>query len=110
MPIKKTEDKNAYTPILPKQSDSTNSKDISLSDLSPKDKPWDKHRGFADRVQSHYAGSKFERYAQRVSFCSQILEFGLNMVKDDTLRLKLRSAKFCDVEGEGLSGTAENHE
>ena len=97
MPIKKTEDKNAYTPILPKQSDSTNSKDISLSDLSPKDKPWDKHRGFADRVQSHYAGSKFERYAQRVSFCSQILEFGLNMVKDDTLRLKLRSAKFCRV-------------
>ena len=97
MPIKKTEDKNAYTPILSKQSDSTNSKDISLSDLSPKDKPWDKHRGFADRVQSHYAGSKFERYAQRVSFCSQILEFGLNMVKDDTLRLKLRSAKFCRV-------------
>jgi plasmid rolling circle replication initiator protein Rep len=95
MPIGKTE--NSHTPILPEQTDSTNSKDILLSELSPQDKPWDKHRGFADTIQSHYNGSKFDRYAQRVSFCSQLLEFGLTPGDDETIRLKLRSAKFCRV-------------
>jgi plasmid rolling circle replication initiator protein Rep len=96
MPVKKTE--NTCTSILTEQSDSTNGTDeLSLSDVSPKDKPWDKHRGFADRVQLHYVGSKFDRYAERISFCSQLLEFGLNAAEDDTIRLKLRSAKFCRV-------------
>ena len=96
VPIKKTDKTSA--PILSDQSQQTNSADaLYLSDVSPKDKPWDKHRGFADRVQSHYAGSKFERYSERISFCSLILEFGMNMAEDDTLKLKLRSAKFCRV-------------
>jgi hypothetical protein len=38
----------------------------ALSDLSPGDKPWDKHRNFADRVQSHYNGSEFQAYSNRV--------------------------------------------
>jgi plasmid rolling circle replication initiator protein Rep len=95
MPIEKTE--NSHTLILPEQTDSTNSKDVLLSDLSPKDKPWDKHRGFADTIQSHYNGSKFDRYSQRISFCSQLLEFGLKAAEDETIQLKLRSAKFCRV-------------
>jgi plasmid rolling circle replication initiator protein Rep len=96
VPARKTE--NTSAPILADQSKQSNSAEaLYLSDVSQKDKPWDKHRGFADRVQSHYAGSKFERYAERVSFCSQILEFGLNAGEDDTIRLKLRSAKFCRV-------------
>ena len=96
MPIKKTDKTSA--PILTDQSKQTNSADaLNLSDVSPKDKPWDKHRGFADRVQSYYAGSKFERYSERISFCSLILEFGMNMAEDDILKLKLRSAKFCRV-------------
>jgi len=96
MPVKKTE--NTSTPILTEQSSSTNRIDaLNLSDLSPQDKPWDKHRGFADRVQSHYVGSKFDRYAERISFCSQLLEFGLNAAEDDTIKLKLRAAKFCRV-------------
>lgn len=97
MPIRKTEEEKACTPILLEQTDSTNSKDVLLSDLSPKDKPWDKHRGFADTIQSHYNGSKFDRYSQRISFCSQLLEFGLKAAEDKTIQLKLRSAKFCRV-------------
>jgi plasmid rolling circle replication initiator protein Rep len=97
MPIRKTEEEKACTPILLEQTDSTNSKDVLLSDLSPKDKPWDKHRGFADTIQSHYNGSKFDRYSQRISFCSQLLEFGLKAAEDETIQLKLRSAKFCRV-------------
>ena len=97
MPIKKKIDKTS-APILVEHSEQSNTKETpNLSDLSPKDKPWDKHRGFADRVQSHYAGSKYERYSERVSFCSQLLEFGLSPTDDDTLKLKLRGAKFCRV-------------
>jgi plasmid rolling circle replication initiator protein Rep len=96
VPIKKTDKTSA--PILADQSKQSNSADaLNLSDVSLKDKPWDKHRGFADRVQSHYVGSKFERYSERISFCSLILEFGMNMAEDYTLKLKLRSAKFCRV-------------
>lgn len=75
----------------------SNSQSLALSDVSPKDKPWDKHRAFADRVQSHYAGSQFDDYSKRVSFCAQLLEFGFGMSTDDTLKLKLKSAKFCRV-------------
>ena len=96
MSVKKTE--NASTLIVTQQSDSINSAEVlCLSDISPKDKPWDKHRGFGDRVQLHYVGSKFDRYAERISFCSQLLEFGLNADVDGAIKLKLRSAKFCRV-------------
>lgn len=68
----------------------------ALSDLSPGDKPWDKHRSFADRVESHYRGSEFQDYSNRVRDCSQLLGFGLAF-EDDSAKLKLRSAKFCRV-------------
>jgi plasmid rolling circle replication initiator protein Rep len=71
--------------------------ELYLSEVSPQDKPWDKHRSFADTVQSHYTGSKFEKYGERISFCSQLLEFGLVPTDEDILRFKLRSAKFCRV-------------
>lgn len=70
----------------------------ALADLSPRDKPWDKHRSNADHVEAHYRGSEFDGYASRVSICSQLLEFGLVPDWDDaTLKLKLRSARFCRV-------------
>jgi plasmid rolling circle replication initiator protein Rep len=69
----------------------------ALSDLSPGDKPWDKHRSFADRVESHYRGSDFDDYSRRVKDCSQLLSFGLTFQEDSSLRLKLRSARFCRV-------------
>jgi plasmid rolling circle replication initiator protein Rep len=70
---------------------------IYLSDISPEDKPWDKHRKYADTVESHYSGSDFDKYAERMSFCSLLLEFGFNTTEDDSLKLKLWSAKFCRV-------------
>ncbi len=42
---------------------------LTLSDISPRDKTWDKHRANADIVSNYYAGSAkgcFNRYAQRV--------------------------------------------
>jgi plasmid rolling circle replication initiator protein Rep len=70
----------------------------ALSDLSQKDKPWDKHRGNADKVANHYRGSEFQKYAQRVDFCSQLLDFRLVPDADEgELKLKLSSARFCRV-------------
>lgn len=70
----------------------------ALSDLSPRDKPWDKHRGNADKVAALYAGSEFQDYSDRVAFCSEFLRFGLVPDPDEgSLMFKLRSARFCRV-------------
>ena len=70
----------------------------ALSDLSPRDKPWDKHRGNADYIEAHYRGSEFSQYASRITFCSQLLEFGLVPTEDmGSLKMKLRGSRFCRV-------------
>lgn len=71
----------------------------ALSDLSDKDKPWDKHRANADKVSNYYRGTEeFHRYSQRIDFCSQLLDFRLVPDADvGELKLKLSSARFCRV-------------
>lgn len=75
--------------------ETSNSAKAALSDLSPQDKPWDKHRAFADRVEGFYAGSVFHRYSERIHYCSELLQFGLVDAGDTSLKLKLRAARFC---------------
>jgi plasmid rolling circle replication initiator protein Rep len=82
------------TTSLASDADTANS-NPALSDLSSKDKPWDKHRSFADKAESLYRGGEFNAYADRIHFCSELLEFGLQQDMDDTLKLKLRNARFC---------------
>jgi plasmid rolling circle replication initiator protein Rep len=86
----KTDIKNTDVPILHDES-------LSLTDLSPKDKPWDKHRSNSDRVANHYAGSDFHRYSERMTFCSELLDFKLTPSDDGSCALKLSSARFCRV-------------
>lgn len=75
---------------------SNNQQSISLSDVSPQDKPWDKHRSFADRVEGFYkSSSEFQRYGERIHYCSELLQFGLALQDDESLKLKLRAARFC---------------
>ncbi|MBV8802935.1 MAG: protein rep [Gammaproteobacteria bacterium] len=70
----------------------------NLSDLSQEDKPWDKHRGNADKVTAYYTGSEFQGYADRVFFCSELLDFRLVPNGDEgLLKFKLSSARFCRV-------------
>jgi plasmid rolling circle replication initiator protein Rep len=69
----------------------------TLSDLSPRDKPWDKHRNNADKVSSHYTGSEFHRYSDRMTFCSELLDFKLTPNNDGEYGLKLSCARFCRV-------------
>jgi plasmid rolling circle replication initiator protein Rep len=75
--------------------------DEYLSDLSPKDKPWDRHRGEADDVREVYGGSPIERhrrYGVRVESCSQVIAFARDPPKDGIpSNLKLKAAWFCRV-------------
>ncbi|MFB2832999.1 protein rep [Floridanema evergladense] len=75
-----------------------NSDAPSLSDLSERDKPWDKHRSNADKVSSFYNRSEFQNYSDRVYFCSEFLDFRLTPDESEGgLRLKLNAARFCRV-------------
>lgn len=85
------------TSIVASQPSDVTNQAPSLSEISPGDKPWDKHRSFADRVESHYQGSEFQDYSLRVRDCSQLLGFGLTLQDDSTMKLKLKAAKFCRV-------------
>ena len=68
-----------------------------LSDLSPKDKPWDTHRAIADTVENLYRAAKSDRYADRIQNCGKLLEYSLNGNDDGDVAFKLQSAKFCRV-------------
>jgi hypothetical protein len=87
----------ASVSILASKSGDAKTQTPALSDLSPGDKPWDKHRSFADGVQSHYNGSEFQDYSSRVRDCSQLLSFGMTFQDDSSLKLKLKAARFCRV-------------
>jgi plasmid rolling circle replication initiator protein Rep len=69
---------------------------IGLSDLSERDKVWDKHKANNDRVANHYAGSEFQGYSQRMTFCSELLEFKI-VAGEKRSGLKLSGARFCRV-------------
>jgi plasmid rolling circle replication initiator protein Rep len=85
------------TPIISPDLDDSN-RTPALSDISQRDKPWDKHRANADKVSNHYKGSDFEQYANRIDFCSQLLDFKLTPDTDvGELKLKLSAARFCRV-------------
>ena len=68
-----------------------------LVDLSPRDKPWNKHRKNSDVVSDYYAQSEFQNYSDRVRFCSEFLDFRLVPEDQGVYSLKLASARFCRV-------------
>ncbi len=82
------------TPESLQQSDSP-----GLADLSDRDQVWDKHRANADKVSNHYRGNKrFDKYSQRIDFCSQLLDFRLVPEPEEgVLKLKLSASRFCRV-------------
>ena len=49
-----------------------------LSDLSERDKPWDKHRVNCDTTANYYKGSEFDKYAERMNECSGLFKAGAN--------------------------------
>lgn len=74
--------------------------DEYLSDVSPRHKPWDVHRGEADDVRAVYEESpvgRHQKYALRVENCSQVLEFARDPPANGKQKLKLKNAWFCRV-------------
>ena len=91
---------NGHIPSLPNSfSEEQGKSALALSEVSPKDKCWDKHRRSADLVADLYRGNiAFDSYARRMDSCAQILDFKL--VPDaelGNLLLKLSAAHFCRV-------------
>ena len=70
-----------------------------LTDYSPKDAPWDVHRGQSDDVGGIYASAAdFERYAARMADCGGVLRFGwVTTPETGETALRLREAHFCRV-------------
>lgn len=69
--------------------------DKALSDLSPKDKSWDKHKGYVSALAALYSQLGDLRYSQRLLDCSRWLEFALVASDADEIKLKLFAARFC---------------
>jgi plasmid rolling circle replication initiator protein Rep len=73
----------------------------ALSEVSPKDRPWDTHRAFSDDVQGVLYRSDetdFKKQALRISKCAQSLFFGWNANQETgECRLKLKTTFFCRV-------------
>ena len=91
---------NGLTPSLPNSLSKEEGKSaVALSELSPRDRSWDKHRHSADLVANLYRGEDgFDTYAQRMDLCAQILDFKLVPDLDlGELQLKLSAAHFCRV-------------
>jgi plasmid rolling circle replication initiator protein Rep len=78
-------------------SDFSSDSEVYLSEVSPRDKPWDAHRSSTSAVQRIYRGTEFDRYAERMYVCSHRLQFAL--VSDETggQRFKLLASHFCRV-------------
>jgi plasmid rolling circle replication initiator protein Rep len=68
-----------------------------LSDISPADKPWDIHRSQCDEIAKIYDSIGYDRYAERIGECSQLLTYALKATDDGEVKLKLREARFCRV-------------
>lgn len=70
---------------------------VYLSDQSPKDKPWDGHRGQSEAVKALYGLGGFDRYSERMGECSNRLQFALKPDEQGDVVFKLFAARFCRV-------------
>lgn len=69
-----------------------------LTDLSPRDKPWDVHKWQGGQVRNLYQGTIHDPYAGRIDRCSGELSFCWALdTKTEQMRLKLKACRFCRV-------------
>lgn len=93
--IKHGSDSNFVKPIIANTIQSENQ--VALSALSEKDKPWDIHRNESDKIEDYYKNTHYNKYADRIHFCSEFLDFVLKEHEAGEIKLKLKSARFCRV-------------
>lgn len=69
---------------------------IYLSDVSSKDKTWDRLRAASDKVKNLYRGTIFDCYADRIAACSGILSFKVfHDPGTGVIRFILSGSNFC---------------
>lgn len=90
-------DESSFCPsiVAPKLRSSGNTP--ALSDLSERDKPWDKHRAESDRIEEFYRDTDFHQLGVKIHFCAELLDFKLTPNNHGELQLKLANARFCRV-------------
>lgn len=85
--------------ILPPFTSCASIGDIYLSDYSPSDVKWDKHRGNTEAIGAIYATNPaYSRFAYRMAACSTLLGFSRGIDTDTgESKIKLQKAMFCKV-------------
>lgn len=68
-----------------------------LTDLSRKDRIWDKRKAQADRYSALYIDTLYHEYSKRIGDCSNRLVFKIGLQDNNKKRLKLKTARFCRV-------------
>jgi plasmid rolling circle replication initiator protein Rep len=69
-----------------------------LSEISPKDKSWDKHKSESKLVARLYQNTPLDRYSHRIAECSGYLSFKWVIdPKTQEPKLKLNGCRFCHV-------------
>lgn len=68
-----------------------------LTDLSRKDKPWDKNKASADGFKTLYMGTSYHAYGHRIANCSRRLVFNVGTQDNKKKRYRLKIAMFCRV-------------
>lgn len=68
-----------------------------LTELSPRDKPWDKRKAQADCYQTLYLDTSYHKRAERIANCSSRLVFKTGLQDNKRRRYKLKTAMFCRV-------------
>jgi plasmid rolling circle replication initiator protein Rep len=68
-----------------------------LAEISPADQSWDAYRTQSDEISKLYDLCGYDRYAERISQCSEWLMYALKSNDEGEIKLKLRDARFCRV-------------
>ena len=71
--------------------------DLSLEDVSPKDKPWNTHKKNNRQVAEIYKLGGFDRYVERLNDCANSLTFELKEDDEGKTHFRLSHARFCRV-------------
>lgn len=66
-----------------------------LSDLSDRDKPWDRHKADSQEVARLYFDGGHQRRCERMLSCADQLQFALLPEDDDQISIRLKQARFC---------------
>lgn len=82
---------------MPTSNESKGGDSCFLAEISPADQSWDTHRAQSDEIAKLYDLCGYDRYAERISECSEWLMYALKSNDEGEIRLKLRDARFCRV-------------